>query len=58
MAIMPSSPSSPEWIRKICAEVESGIASDILAHNEGALQAMLPTSSFLRHTLKEGKVVD
>jgi predicted nucleotidyltransferase len=57
IAIMPSSLSSREWIRKIYAEIERGIACDILAYSEGDLQAMLPTSHFLRHVLKEGKVI-
>ena len=57
IAIMPSSLSSQEWMRKIYTEVERGIACDILAYNERDLQGMLPTSSLLRHALKEGKVI-
>jgi predicted nucleotidyltransferase len=57
IAIMPSSPSSREWIRKIYAEVDRGIACDILVYSEGDLQAMLTTSRFLRHALTEGKVI-
>ena len=57
IAIMPSSLSSQEWMRKIYAEVERGIACDILTYNERDLQEMLPTSSLLRHALKEGKVI-
>ena len=57
IAIMPLSLSGREWIRKIYAEVERGIACDILAYNERDLREILPTSSFLRHALKEGKVI-
>lgn len=57
IAIMPSSLSSREWIRRIYAEIERGIACDILVYSEGELQAMLPTSRFLRYALKEGKVM-
>jgi len=57
IAIMPSFLSSREWIQKIYAEIERGIACDILVYNEGDLQEMLPTSRFLRHALKEGKVI-
>jgi predicted nucleotidyltransferase len=57
IVIMPSFLSSREWIQRIYAEVERGIACDILAYSEGDLQAMLPTSRFLRHALREGKVI-
>jgi predicted nucleotidyltransferase len=57
IAIMPSSLSSREWIRKIYAEIERGIACDILVYSERDLQEMLSTSRFLRHALKEGKVI-
>lgn len=57
IAIMPSFLSSREWIRKIYAEIETGIACDILVYSEGNLQEMLPTSRSLRHALKEGKVI-
>jgi len=57
IAIMPSSLSSREWIRKSYAEMERGIACDILVYSEGALQAMLSASRSLRQALKEGKVV-
>jgi len=57
IAIMPPCMSGREWIRKIYTEVERGIACDILVYNERDLQEMLPTSRFLRHILKEGKVI-
>jgi len=57
IAIMPPHLSSHAWMRKIYDEVDRGIACDILAYNETDWQEMLPTSRFLRHALKEGKVV-
>jgi predicted nucleotidyltransferase len=57
IAIMPCSLTSHEWTKRIYAEVERGIACDILAYSETDWQEMLPTSSFLRRALKEGKVL-
>jgi len=57
LAIMPSSLSSHDWMQKVYAEVERGIACDILTYTETDLQEMLPTSRFLRRALKEGRVV-
>lgn len=56
LVIMPSSRSSREWMRHIYAEVERTAACDFLVYTEEDLQAMLPSSHFLRHVLKEGKV--
>ena len=63
IVVMPSSLSTREWMREVeynlpvYAEVERGVACDFLVYSEEDLQAMLPTSHFLRHALKEGKVV-
>jgi predicted nucleotidyltransferase len=63
LAVMPSARSSREWIREVeynlpvYAEVERTVACDFLVYTGEDLQAMLPTSHFLRHALKEGKVV-
>jgi|YNPBryantNP2012_1023418.scaffolds.fasta_scaffold121172_2 predicted nucleotidyltransferase len=57
IAIMPSSLSSREWMRKVYAEVERGIACDILVYNASDWQEMLPISRFLRHALREGVVI-
>lgn len=57
IAIMPSGLSSHEWMAKIYAEVDRGMACDILAYTEADLEDMLPASRFLRRALKEGRVV-
>jgi len=57
IAVMPCSLSSHEWTRRIYAEVDRGIACDILAYNETDLQEMLSASRFMRRALKEGKVL-
>jgi predicted nucleotidyltransferase len=57
IAVMPSSLSSHEWMRRVYSEVDRRVACDILAYSEADWQQMLPTSRFLRHVLREGKVV-
>lgn len=57
IAVMPSSLSSKEWMRKIHLEIERGIACDIVVYNEKELEETIPVSSFLRHALKEGRVI-
>ena len=57
IAVMPPSLSGWEWTRKIYTQVERGIACDILAYTEEELQEMLATSRFIRHVLREGKVI-
>ena len=57
IAVMPASLSSHDWTRKIYAEVDRGTGCDILAYSEADWQEMLPQSRFLRHALKEGKVL-
>lgn len=57
IAVMPPHLSGREWMRKIYDEVERGIACDILAYTEKELAEMWPVSGFVRHALKEGKVV-
>jgi predicted nucleotidyltransferase len=57
IAIMPPPLSSSEWMQKIYTDIDRGISCDILAYSERDLQKMLPISSFLRHALKEGKVI-
>lgn len=57
IAVMPATLSSHKWMQRVYAEVDRGIACDILAYNETDWQEMLPTSRFLRHALKEGRVV-
>lgn len=57
IAVMPSSLSSKAWMRKVHAEVERGIACDIVVYNEKELEETVPISSFLRHALKEGRVI-
>lgn len=57
IAVMPSSLSSKEWMRKIHLEVEREIACDIVAYNEKELEETIPSSSFLRHALKEGRTI-
>jgi imidazolonepropionase-like amidohydrolase len=44
-------------VGKIYEKVDRGIACDIVVYNEKELAEMLPLSRFLRHVLKEGKVV-
>jgi len=56
LVVVPSSRSSREWTRQVYAEVERTVACDFIVYTEEDLQAMLPTSHFLRHVLKEGKV--
>lgn len=57
IAVMPSSLSSKEWMRKIHAEVDREIACDILAYNEKELEETVPISGFLRHALSEGRII-
>jgi len=57
IAIMPPSLSSHDWMQKVYAEVERGIACDILTYTETDWQETLLTSRFLRRALKEGKVI-
>lgn len=57
IAIMPASLSSYEWMKRVYAEIDRGIACDILTYSETDWQEMLPTSRFLRHVVREGKVV-
>ncbi|MBC7233294.1 MAG: nucleotidyltransferase domain-containing protein [Chloroflexi bacterium] len=57
IAIMPSSLSSHEWMKRVYAEAERGTACDILTYNETDWQEMLTVSRFLRHALREGKVL-
>jgi hypothetical protein len=54
---MPSDRSSREWTQRTYAEIERGIACDILVYTEEDLKTMLPTSRFLRHVLREGRVM-
>ena len=57
IAVMPSSRSSHDWMNTVYSEVDRGIACDILAYSETDFREMLPTSRFLRHALREGKVL-
>lgn len=57
IVLMPPSLSGREWMQKVYAEVERGIACDILVYNEREWQEMLPVSRFLRHALREGVVL-
>jgi predicted nucleotidyltransferase len=57
LAVMPSNRSGREWSQEIYTRVERGIACDILVYNDEELEEMLPVSRFLRHVLKEGRVV-
>jgi hypothetical protein len=57
IAIMPASLSSHEWTRKVYAEVDREIACDILADSETDWQEMLPTRRFVRHALKDQRVL-
>jgi predicted nucleotidyltransferase len=57
IAVMPSSLSGKEWRRKIYGEVDRGIACDIAVYNEKELEETIPSSSFLRHALKEGRTI-
>lgn len=57
LAVMPSSLSGKEWRKKIYAEVEREVACDFIVYNEQELEESIPVSSFLRHALKEGKLI-
>jgi predicted nucleotidyltransferase len=57
IAVMPSLLSGKEWRRKIQAEIDREIACDIIVYNEKELEESIPISSFLRHALKEGRVI-
>jgi predicted nucleotidyltransferase len=57
IAIMPPTQSGREWLRQIYAEIDRGMACDILAYTESELRETLATSRFLRHALSEGEVL-
>ncbi len=57
IAVMPDSLNSRDWTRKVYAEVDPGVACDLLVYTESDLKRMLPVSRFLRHALREGKVL-
>ena len=57
IAVMPSSLSSKEWMREIHTKVDREIACDIVVYNEKELEETIPISSFLRHALKEGRII-
>ena len=57
IAVMPPSLSGKEWRRKIYGQVDRGIACDIAVYNEKELEETIPISSFLRHALREGRII-
>jgi len=57
IAILPSTHSGHEWMRRIYAEVDRKVACDILAYTEAEFQEVLAYSRFLRYAVREGKVV-
>ena len=57
IAVMPSTKTGREWMRKIYDEIERDVACDILAYTEEELQNTAPVSRFIRHALKTGRVV-
>ena len=57
IAVMPSPLSSKEWMRKVHAKVDREIACDIVVYSDEELEETIPSSSFLRHALREGRIV-
>jgi len=57
LVVMPDDRSGKEWGGVVWEEVERGVAVDFMVYNQGELREMLPVSSFLRHVLKEGRVL-
>lgn len=57
LAIMPSTSTGKEWMKKIYDEIDREVDCDILAYTDEELEKTIPVSRFLRHALKTGKVV-
>jgi len=57
LAIMPPSRSGHKWSQTIYAQVDRGVACDILVYTPDELRENLPVSALLRRILKEGVVV-
>ena len=57
IAVMPSTSTGKEWMRKIYSEIERDVACDILAYTHEELEKQIPVSRFLRYTLKNGRVI-
>ena len=57
IAVMPSTRTGKEWMKKIYDEVDRDVACDILAYTNEELQNTIPVSRFLRHALKTGRVI-
>lgn len=57
IAVMPSSRTGREWMKKVYEEVDREVECDIIACTEDELKRTIPVSRFLRHALKTGKII-
>lgn len=57
LVIMSPAKSGKEWSKLIYEKVDRGIATDIVVYNEDEFKDELPVSSFLRNTVRSGRVV-
>lgn len=57
IAVMPSTRTGREWMKKVYEEIDREIDCDIIACTEEELERAVPVSRFLRHALKTGKII-
>jgi len=57
ICIMPDTRSGREWMKKIYAEIDREVDSDIIAYTEEELKRTIPLSRFLRHALETGGAI-
>jgi predicted nucleotidyltransferase len=57
ISIMPSTRSGRQWMKKIYGDVDREVDCDILAYTPEELERTVPVSRFLRHALRNGRVI-